>query len=238
MGTVFTHLANPLSTDSIEDDTILALLGVFWPLLEKLFSSSHMENGNLSAAACRALSQAVQSSGQHFRMLFPKILDCYNYTLFVISKSRLLSAVVIEEFGHREEYGPLFISTFERLTSAASITALNSSYICDQEPDLVEAYTNFTSTFVRCCPKKVVVVSGSLLEASFQKAAICCTAIHRGAALAAMSYMSSFSFSPLNCYLSIVIEQGKCNMEIAGGWRKKITGFSFDTAHAAQQQQG
>ncbi|KAJ8633047.1 hypothetical protein MRB53_026383 [Persea americana] len=185
MGTVFTHLANRLSTDSIEDDTILALLGVFWPLLEKLFSSSHMENGNLSAAACRALSQAVQSS----------------------------AAVVIEEFGHREEYGPLFISTFERLTSAASITALNSSYICDQEPDLVEAYTNFKSTFVRCCPKKVVVVSGSLLEASFQKAAICCTAIHRGAALAAMSYMSC-------------------------GWRKKITGFSFDTAHAAQQQQG
>ncbi|KAJ8649161.1 hypothetical protein MRB53_002186 [Persea americana] len=193
MGTVFTHLANPLSTDSIEDDTILALLGVFWPLLEILFSSSHMENGNLSAAACRALSQAVESS----------------------------AAVVIEEFGHREEYGPLFISTFERLTSAASITALNSSYICDQEPDLVEAYTNFTSTFVRCCPKKVVVVSGSLLEVSFQKAAICCTAIHRGAALAAMSYMS-----------------WKCDMEIAGGWRKKITGFSFDTAHAAQQQQG
>lgn len=48
----------------------------------------------------------------------------------------------------------------------------------------------------------------------------------------------AFSFSPLNCYLSIVIEQGKCDMEIAGGWRKKITGFSFDTAHAAQQQQG
>lgn len=60
---------------------------------------------------------------------------------------------MIEEFGHREEYGPLCISTFERFTSAASVTALNSSYICDQEPDLVEAYTNFTSTFVRCCPK-------------------------------------------------------------------------------------
>jgi transportin-3 len=26
--------------------------------------------------------------------------------------------------------------------------ALNSSYICDQEPDLVEAYTNFASMFV------------------------------------------------------------------------------------------
>lgn len=64
MGTVFTHLANPLSTDLVEDDTILALLRVLWPLLEKLFSSSHMENGSLSAAACRALSQAIQSSGR------------------------------------------------------------------------------------------------------------------------------------------------------------------------------
>ncbi|KAJ8430772.1 hypothetical protein Cgig2_013238 [Carnegiea gigantea] len=51
-----------------------------------------------------------------------------------------LASVVIEEFGHREEYGPLFISTLERFTNAASVTALNSSYICDQEPDLVESY--------------------------------------------------------------------------------------------------
>lgn len=38
--------------------------------------------------------------------------------------------------------------------------------------------------------QKVVAESGSLLEVSFQKAAICCTAMHRGAALAAMSYLS------------------------------------------------
>lgn len=38
--------------------------------------------------------------------------------------------------------------------------------------------------------QEVVASSGSLLEVSFQKAAICCTAMHRGAALAAMSYMS------------------------------------------------
>ena len=63
------------------------------------------------------------------------------------------ASVVIEEFGGKEEYGPLFISTFERFTYAASIMALNSSYICDQEPDLVEAYSNFASTFVRGCPK-------------------------------------------------------------------------------------
>ncbi|KAJ0113289.1 hypothetical protein Patl1_02486 [Pistacia atlantica] len=41
-------------------------------------------------------------------------------------------------------------------------------------------------------PQEVLAASGALLEVSFQKAAICCTAMHRGAALAAMSYLSCF----------------------------------------------
>lgn len=195
MGAVFSHLATPLPADQSDDDMILVLLGIFWPLLDKLFCSAHMENGNLAAAACRSLSQAIHSSGQHFSMLLPKVLDrlSTNFLLFQNHECYVrAAAVVIEEFGHGEEYGPLCISTFERFASAASVTALNSSYVCDQEPDLVEAYTNFTSTFVRCCPKMVIVASGSLIELSFQKAAICCTAMHRGAALAALSYMSCF----------------------------------------------
>jgi len=59
------------------------------------------------------------------------------------------ASVVIEEFSHKEEFGPLFVITFERFTQATSVMGLNSSYICDQEPDLVEAYTNFASTVVR-----------------------------------------------------------------------------------------
>lgn len=212
MGAVFGHLATPISTNQVEENTILVLLGVFWPLLEKLFRSPHMENGSLSAAACRCLSLAVHSSGQHFLMLLPKVLDCLstNFLLFQSHECFVsTAAVLIEEFGHQEEYGPLCISTFERFTSAASVTALNSSYICDQEPDLVEAYTNFTSTFVRCCPKDVVALSGSLLEISVQKAAICCTAMHRGAALAAMSYMSCF----LEVSLTSVLESLACITE-------------------------
>lgn len=212
MGSVFGHLAMPHSTDQVEDDTVLVLLRVFWPLLEKLFRSPHMENSSLSAAACRSLSQAIHSSGQHFLMLLPKVLDCLstNFSLFQNHECYVrTAAVVIEEFGHREEYGPLCIITFERFTSAASVIALNSSYVCDQEPDLVEAYTNFTSTFVRCCPKEVVAASGSLLELSFQKAAICCTAMHRGAALAAMSYMSCF----LEVSLTSMLESLACITE-------------------------
>lgn len=38
--------------------------------------------------------------------------------------------------------------------------------------------------------QEVLGACGSLLEVSVQKAAICCTAMHRGAALAAMSYLS------------------------------------------------
>ncbi|KAB1212602.1 hypothetical protein CJ030_MR5G022569 [Morella rubra] len=37
---------------------------------------------------------------------------------------------------------------------------------------------------------EVLAASGSLIEVSFQKAAICCKAMHHGAALAAMSYLS------------------------------------------------
>lgn len=63
MGTVFSHLSGPSLLSPSPDDPILVLLRVFWPVLEKLFRSEHMENGSLSAAACRALSQGVQSSG-------------------------------------------------------------------------------------------------------------------------------------------------------------------------------
>jgi len=152
--------------------------------------------------------------------------------------SHFSAANVIEEFGHNEEFGALFVRTFETFSSASSISTLNSSYTCDQEPDLVEAYTCFTSMFIRCCPKvliflmfniyicnvfelsalawyglafdtsifcclllnnqEAILASSSLLELSFQKAAICLTAMHRGAALAAMAYMSC------ECYLSLL----------------------------------
>ncbi|KAM5582172.1 transportin MOS14 [Rosa sericea] len=195
MGTVFSHLATSVQSVSSGDGCMLALLQAFWPMLEKLFRSEHMENGNLSTAACRALTQAIQSSGEHFLRLLPKVLDCLstNYVSFQSHECYIRTAsVVIEEFGHKEEYGALFVTTLERLTHAASVMALNSSYICDQEPDLVEAYTNFASTYVRGTRKEVVAASGTLLEISFQKAAICCTAMHRGAALASMSYLSCF----------------------------------------------
>jgi len=161
-------------------------------------------------------------------------IDCVLY----LTSFKFSAAKVIEEFGHNEEFGALFVRTFETFSSASSISTLNSSYTCDQEPDLVEAYTCFTSMFIRCCPKvliflmfniyicnvfelstsawyglafdtsnfrclllnnqEAIVASSSLLELSFQKAAICSTAMHRGAALAAMSYISC------ECYLSLL----------------------------------
>ncbi|KAI3442383.1 uncharacterized protein J3R85_001123 [Psidium guajava] len=195
MGTVFSYLSTPHPNGPADDDPILALLRVFWPILEKLFRSQHMDNGTLSTAACRALSQAIQSSGQHFLTLLPSILDCLsaNFSMFQDRECFIRTAsVVIEEFGQREEYGPLFVTTFERFTQAASVMSLNSSYICDQEPDLVEAYMNFASTFIRGLHKDVLALCASSLQVSFQKAAICSTAMHRGAALAAMSYLSCF----------------------------------------------
>ncbi|KAF3776916.1 Transportin-3 [Nymphaea thermarum] len=212
LGSVFSNLTAPQSPDPVEDDPVLALLAVFWPLLHRLFKSSYIENASLATAACRSLSQAIQSSGQQFLILLPQVLDCLS-TNFLSFQSHecyvRTAAVAIEEFGHREEYGSLFATTFQRITSADSVAALNSSYICDQEPDLVEAYTSFASTFVRCCPKEVMAMCSSLLETSIQKAAICCTAMHRGAALSAMSYMSCF----LEAALTSTLESIACITE-------------------------
>ncbi|WCJ40304.1 ARM repeat superfamily protein [Euphorbia peplus] len=195
IGTVFGHLGTPLPSVPGGEDPLFGMLGIFWPLLEKLLRSEHMESSHLSTAACRALSQAILSSGQHFFMLLPTVLDCLstNFLSFQNHDCYIKTAsVVIEEFSNREEYGPLYVTTFERFTQASSVMGLDSSYICDQEPDLVESYTNFASTFVRSSRKEVLAACGPLLEVSFQKAAICCTAMHRGAALAAMSYLSCF----------------------------------------------
>ncbi|KAL6842920.1 hypothetical protein ACP4OV_027233 [Aristida adscensionis] len=209
MSALFGHLATTNGSGMIDDGTILALLGIFWPLLEKLFQSSHLENVSLSAAVCRSLSSAIHSCGHHFHILLPKVLECLSTKFLLFQRHDCFlrtAATVIEEFGHKENYGALFVRTFETLSSASSISALNSSYTCDQEPDLVEAYTYFTSMFIRCCPKEAIVASGSLLELSLQKAAICSTAMHRGAALAAMSYVSCF----LDAGLAAVLEPPDC----------------------------
>ncbi|KAG2562521.1 hypothetical protein PVAP13_8KG282700 [Panicum virgatum] len=209
MSALFGHLSTPITSGLVDDDIILVLLGIFWPLLEKLFRSSHMENVSLSAAVCRSLSSAIHSCGQHFHVLLPKVLECLSANFLRFQRHDCFlrtSAKVIEEFGHNEEFGALFVRTFETFSSASSISTLNSSYTCDQEPDLVEAYTCFTSMFIRCCPKEAILASSSLLELSFQKAAICLTAMHRGAALAAMSYMSCF----LEVVLAAVLQSPEC----------------------------
>jgi len=69
MGTVFSHLVMPYPSGPAADDPIFGLLSTFWPMLEKLLRSEHMENSNLSTAACRALSLAIQSSG-NWRVFF------------------------------------------------------------------------------------------------------------------------------------------------------------------------
>lgn len=89
-------------------------------------------------------------------IIITKLLACHLISinlLTLLGVIQISAANVIEEFVHKEEYGALCVRTFETLSSASSISALNSSYTCDQEPDLVEAYTYFTSMFIRCCPK-------------------------------------------------------------------------------------
>ncbi|CAF2082742.1 unnamed protein product [Brassica napus] len=181
IGTVFSHLETSLSSVPVSDGPILSLLTAFWPILEKLFRSEHMENGSLAVAACRALSVAVQSSGEHFMLLLPSVLEC-------LSRNFL-------SFQSHECY---------------IRTEIYSSIITDGNKFVIYMRPRTRFTLIRGCHKELLGTCGTLLEISFQKAAICCTAMHRGAALAAMSYLSG---TCAVVSLSSMIETVNCNSQ-------------------------
>lgn len=80
IGTVFSYLATHLSTSLGPDESILSLLEVFWPMLEKLFVSKYIESVSLSTAACRALALAIQASGFTIVIYF---LALYRYPSYL-----------------------------------------------------------------------------------------------------------------------------------------------------------
>ncbi|CDY19408.1 BnaC05g09170D [Brassica napus] len=183
IGTVFSHLATSLSSVPVADGPILSLLTAFWPILEKLFRSEHMESGSLAAAACRALSVAVQSSGGHFMLLLPSVLECLSRNFLSFQSQECY----IRTGGIR----------------------IYSSIITDGDKLVIYMRPRTRFALIRGCHKELLGTCGTLLEISFQKAAICCTAMHRGAALAAMSYLSGM------CALSLssMIETVNCKSE-------------------------
>lgn len=209
LGIIFRHLSVSNKAYRCGKDPVFNVLHYFWPLLESMLASCHMENSSLAAAVCRCLSFIIQASGQQFFTSLSEVMValCKNF-ISVQSNECFVrtAAVALEEFGHKEELGSLFIRTFSAFSEAEVVSAMNSSYACDQEPDIVEAFMSFTSTFLCCCPKKVVVAAGGLLETSFSKATIWCTAMHRGAALAAMSYISRFLEAGASCLMTSGID--------------------------------
>lgn len=75
--------------------------------------------------------------------------------------------------------------------------------------------------FIGCINyQDAIIAAGPLLELSFQKAAICSTAMHRGAALAAMSYMSCECNSSPFMYCILVF--------IACLWNPAIFDYSYN----------
>jgi len=63
---------NPWFSSPLGDETIILILRHFWPLLERILSSDHMQNVCLSTAVCKALSQAIQASGRNFSALLDR----------------------------------------------------------------------------------------------------------------------------------------------------------------------
>ncbi|KAH8963991.1 hypothetical protein BDL97_04G040400 [Sphagnum fallax] len=149
-------LFSQLMPSSNGDGPILRVVAHFWPLFERLLSSRHMEDSGLALATCRSLSHAIQASGRQFSSLLPNVLTAM-YKNFLSFQSHVCfirtAAVAVEEFGHEQEHGPLFVETLRVFTVSDAMAAMTTSYSCDQEPELAEAYFGFTTTFVRCCPK-------------------------------------------------------------------------------------
>lgn len=87
------------------------------------------------------------------RMVYGSAVGYSELIVFMVFCGKPSAATAVEEFGHEVEYGTLFIETLRVFTVSEAMSAMSSSYTCDQEPELAEAYMNFTSMFVRCCPK-------------------------------------------------------------------------------------
>ncbi|XP_024393613.1 uncharacterized protein [Physcomitrium patens] len=195
IGVLFGQLTGAFSTKDNGDEPVLRIIAHFWPLFERLLTSRHMEDSSLASATCKSLSQAIQASGRLFYSLLPSIMAAMSngFLSFQPHVCFLKTAgIAVEEFGQEKEHGALIVETLMVLTSSEAMAAMTTSYSCDQEPELAEVYFGLMSTFVHSCPHEVVAAADTLLEISFNRASICCTAMHRGAALAAMSYMSNF----------------------------------------------
>ncbi|KAH7302716.1 hypothetical protein KP509_23G084200 [Ceratopteris richardii] len=205
LGLILRHLSVANKPYKSSESPILNVLCLFWPMLENLLASHHMKHSSLAAAVCRSLSFIIQASGQQFLPLLSEVMValCRNFTSVQASEYFIRTATVcLEEFGDKEELGSIFIRTLNSFTEAEIILSMNSSYACDQDPDIVEAYMGFTSMFISCCPKNVIAAAASLVEISFKKATIWCTAMHRGAGLSALSYMMCLLEAGTSCLLA------------------------------------
>ncbi|EFJ12365.1 hypothetical protein SELMODRAFT_446653 [Selaginella moellendorffii] len=214
LGTIFSQFPVLSSSSVIGEEVFVGILSQFWPLLEQMFSSAFMENNSLATAVCKCLSEATKTGGQCILPLLPNItkFSSENFVSFQTHVCFLkLANTLTEEHGHQKEYAPLFVEVAGVFSTADSVAALSSSYACDNEPDVAEAYMNFMSTFLRNCHKGVLATAESHVEAALNRATICCTVMHRGAALAAMSYISCL----LEMALSSLTESVDCPLTAA-----------------------
>uniref|UniRef100_A0A7I4A443 Exportin-1/Importin-beta-like domain-containing protein n=1 Tax=Physcomitrium patens TaxID=3218 RepID=A0A7I4A443_PHYPA len=149
------QLTAALSLPANGDEPILRIIAHFWPLFERLLASRHMEDSSLASATCKSLSQAIQASGRLFSSLLPNIMAAMSND-FLSFQSHVCflktAGIAVEEFGQEKEHGALIVETLLVLTSSEAMAAMTTSYSCDQEPELAEAYFGLLSTFVRSCP--------------------------------------------------------------------------------------
>ena len=63
LGLILSHLSVSNKLNQNGEDPVLEVLRYFWPLLETVLASRHIENYGLAVAICRTLSYIIQASG-------------------------------------------------------------------------------------------------------------------------------------------------------------------------------
>eukprot|EP00850_Spirogloea_muscicola_P020106 SM000207S06181 [mRNA] locus=s207:242531:249689:+ [translate_table: standard] len=189
-------LCGTLQWSSKTEGTVDILMGVCGPAVQRLLLSPHLADESLASATCACLSTALQAAGPRGELMVEPILQAMVVHFSSASPHacflRVASVVVQEHGAPWRGNVQLFVDTLQSITNSPSVQALTSVAACDQQPDIAEAFMHFAAAFVRCTPKDVLVLAAELLNQVLDIAAKGCAAKHRGAAFAALSFISAW----------------------------------------------
>ncbi|GBG62363.1 hypothetical protein CBR_g30317 [Chara braunii] len=177
-----------------DDDPMLSVLTVAWPLLERLLTSAHAADSGIAAGICRCLIEAMNATGQKFAPLLQPFLTAMASAFTSLRAHACFikaAAAAIQEFGSDPKFASTAIEILRTFSQAEVAKSLSTRQGCDAEPEIAEQYMRLMTTFIVQCPRDVLVAVEGLLEVAITRAAACASSSHRLAAPQAFSFLSA-----------------------------------------------